>query len=61
MKNVLKNWKTSLLGGGALTGAAANLINDPTNWKQSVLMALVGLLGLFAKDQDVTGTHGQIN
>lgn len=57
MKNVIKNWKTSLLGGGAIAGAVTHFVQNPNDWKQSAFMALVGILGLFAKDSDVTHTN----
>ena len=55
MKNIIRNWKTSLLGGGALTTGLTLIINDPTQWKQGVGMCLVGLIGIVAKDGNVTG------
>lgn len=55
MKNVLKNWKTSLLGGGVLTAGLTVILNDPTQWKEGVLSIAIGLIGLVAKDGDKTG------
>lgn len=55
MKNIIRNWKTSLIGSGALAGAITLVLNDPTQWKEAVGMAVVGLLGIVAKDGNVTG------
>jgi hypothetical protein len=55
MKTILKNWKTSLLGGGAFTTGLTLIINDPTQWKQGAGMCLIGLIGILAKDGNVTG------
>jgi hypothetical protein len=55
MKNIIKNWKTSLIGGGALTGAVTLFIDNPTQWKEAIGMAIVGLIGILAKDGDKTG------
>jgi hypothetical protein len=55
MKSILKNWRTSLIGGGALTAGLTVIINDPTQWKEGVSMCIVGLIGVFAKDGKVTG------
>lgn len=55
MKSILRNWKTSLLGGGALTGAVINFAENPSDIKGSLLMAAIGLIGLFAKDHNKTG------
>lgn len=51
----IKNWKTSLLGGGALTAGLTIIINDPNQWKEGLVACAVGLIGLVAKDHDVTG------
>lgn len=55
MKSILKNWKTSLLGGGVLTAGITIIINDPNSWKEGLLSMGVGLIGLLAKDGDKTG------
>lgn len=55
MKTILKNWKTSLLGGGALTTGVTIIINDPNEWKAGVTAMVIGLIGLMAKDGNVTG------
>lgn len=54
MKTIFKSWKTSLLGSGALAGAIVNYVQNPDDVKGSVLMAIVGLLGLISKDFDKT-------
>lgn len=55
MKTILKNWKTSLLGGGVLTTGLTIIINDPNQWKEGVIAIAGGLIGLIAKDGDKTG------
>lgn len=49
-KPILKNWKTSLLGGGSLTAAVIYFANNPDDYKTALGMAVVGLLGLFSAD-----------
>ena len=56
IKDIVKNWKTSLLGTGALSGAILNYIQNPNDVQGSLLMAIVGLIGLFAKDSDKSHT-----
>jgi hypothetical protein len=48
----MKNWKTSLFGLGA---GALNLFANGVNWKQVLMSAAVAAVGLFAKDNNVTG------
>lgn len=55
MKTIIRNWKTSLIGGGALTTGLTMVINDPSQWKEAVGLCIVGLLGVLAKDGNVTG------
>lgn len=55
MKNIFRNWKTSLLGGGVLTTGLTLIINDPSQWKEGVTLVVTGLIGLLAKDADKTG------
>ena len=54
-----KNWKTTL--GGLLTsvGVALSQVDDPYVKSAGSIMMIVGslLLGLSAKDRDVTGGH----
>jgi hypothetical protein len=58
---ILKNWKTS---GAALIGALAGIIvvffptfSEPiTQIAQGLVLLCAALIGLFAKDGDVTGT-----
>lgn len=57
MKHVLRNWKTSLIGGGALTGAITNLIENPHDLKGSLILAAVGIIGLLAKDANISHTQ----
>ena len=53
IKNIIKSWKTSLIGGGALTLGLVKFIQ--TGDIQACLPELIiGLLGLFAKDGDQT-------
>lgn len=47
------NWKTTLLGVGAAVTGYLGTQNSP-GW-QLVSLALVALLGIFAKDSNVTG------
>lgn len=49
---MIKNWKTTLLGLGA---GIANMFANGTNWKQVVFSAGMAFLGIFAKDNNVTG------
>lgn len=58
MKSIFKNWKTSLIGGGALTTGLVQLINTG-DIKASLPTLLIGLLGLFSKDFNVTGNGKQ--
>lgn len=57
-KNKMKSWKTTLFGALAAVGAYLQTVQDPA-WLQTVGKALVVagplLLGLFAKDSNVTG------
>lgn len=48
MKNIFENWKTSLLGGGALTLGINTFIENPDNWQLALSQIIMGLLGLFA-------------
>lgn len=57
IKNIFKSWKTSLVGGGALT-LAITTFAETGDWKQCILPALIGLLGLFSKDSNAT--HSEI-
>lgn len=50
MKNILLNWKTSLLGSGVLTAGITYFINNPSDWKHAIVLCATGLLGLFAAD-----------
>jgi len=50
MKHIIENWQTSLLGGGALTGALTLFAAHPDQWQTAIIMAITGLLGLLAKD-----------
>lgn len=56
MKNILKSWKTSLIGGGALTNGIMTFV-ETGNIKAAIPMLLMGILGLFAKDSNVSGTN----
>ena len=55
MKTILKNWKTSLLGTGALTAAVTTYINNPNDWQAAIGLLITGIIGIFAKDSDKTG------
>jgi len=55
MKTILRNWKTSLLGSGAISTAIVQYAQNPNDLKTPLVMAVIGLLGLFAKDGNVTG------
>ena len=55
MRDILRNWKTSILGGGFLTGAVITFAENPDNWRTALLQAGAGLIGLFAKDNNVSG------
>lgn len=52
-----KNWKTTLIGvGGAIaTGGGQLLQAGNLNWKDYAVMAFMTLMGVFAKDMNVTG------
>lgn len=52
MKSILQNWKTSLLGTGVLSSAIITYVQNPEDVKTAVLLAITGLIGLFAKDHD---------
>ncbi len=55
MKNILKNWKTSLLGTGALATAITMYVANPNDWQTPLGVLLTGVIGLIAKDSDKTG------
>jgi hypothetical protein len=55
MKAILRNWKTSLLGTGAIGTAISAYVQNPDDWKGALSILIVGLIGLFAKDNDKTG------
>lgn len=55
MKNILKNWKTSLLGTGALATAITAYVANPDDWKTALGIFITGVIGLIAKDSDKTG------
>ncbi len=48
----MTNWKTTLIG---LAGGIFGLIANGVNWKTAVSSSLMALLGLAAKDHNVTG------
>ena len=50
MKHILNNWKTSLLGTGVLTSAIVSYAQHPDDPKTALILAVTGLIGLFAKD-----------
>lgn len=50
MKNVRKNWITTLLGSASLSAAVIQYINNPDDYKTPLGMILVGLLGIFSAD-----------
>lgn len=52
----MKNWKTSVFGLGA---GVLNMFANGTNWKQVLVSAAFAALGLFSKDNNVTG--GTVN
>lgn len=51
LKNIRRNWKTSLLGGGSLGAAILYYLNTPAP-DMNVLggMIVVGLMGLLSSD-----------
>ena len=55
MANILKNWKTSLLGTGALATAITMYVANPDDWQTPLGVLLTGIIGLIAKDSDKTG------
>ena len=55
MKNILKNWKTSLLGTGALATAITAYVANPDDWKTALGIFITGVIGLIAKDSNQTG------
>jgi hypothetical protein len=48
----MKNWKTTLFGFAA---SVLNMFANGTNWKQVLVSTGLAALGLFAKDNNVTG------
>lgn len=54
---MFKNWKTTLVGaGGAIAiGGGQLLASGNLNWKDYLTMAFMTLIGVFAKDANVTG------
>jgi len=53
MRNVLKNWKTSLFGlGSAITGVAMILTGK---MQEGIGLVLTGITGLLSKDHDNYG------
>lgn len=54
MKHILRNWKTSLIGTGAL-GTGLHQLIETGDIKAALPLLLAGLLGLIAKDGDKTG------
>ena len=48
----MKNWKTTLFGLGA---GALTLLANGTNWKQVLVALALSGIGMFAKDNNVTG------
>jgi len=50
LKNIIKNWRTSLLGTGSLSAAIINFTQNPNDYKTSIGMATVGILGLVVAD-----------
>ncbi len=57
LKNVFTNWKTSLIGSGALAEAVINYQSNPEDIKGTLILAAIGLLGLFAKDGNKSHTQ----
>ena len=55
MKNIIRNWKTSLIGSGAIAGAVSLFMANPSDWKTPLSMVILGALGIVAKDGNVTG------
>lgn len=53
--NMFRSWKTTVVGSGIIAVAVQKYI-ETGDLKQSGLLALIGLLGLFAKDASVTGS-----
>jgi hypothetical protein len=53
----MKNWKTTLIGvGGAIAMGGGQLLSQGNlDYKAYVSMAFMTLIGLFAKDMNVTG------
>jgi hypothetical protein len=51
-KGMFKNWKTSLAG---IAMAAIQMHQGGMTWGNAVIAALMALMGLAAKDHDMTG------
>lgn len=53
----MRNWKTTLFGGITAAGIGLASADDPILKTIGQIMAIIGpvLLGIFAKDQNVTG------
>lgn len=58
MKNIFKNWKTTIVGLGMGGGFFNEAVIDP-NAKQALIKAIMGVLavifGMVCKDHNVTG------
>lgn len=53
LKNLLKNWRTSLVG---ILGGSAQILALPINtWRDYILPVVTVLIGIFAKDSNKTG------
>lgn len=55
MKNILRNWKTSLFGFSTIITGVALIVKGSVS--EGVTAVLAGITGLFAKDADISGKH----
>lgn len=53
MKNILRNWKTSLFGISTIISGVALIVKGSVD--EGVTAVLAGIAGLFAKDSDISG------
>lgn len=49
MKTMFKNWRTTLIGGGALTAGITEFV-ETGDWRKALPLLLLGLLGLLTSD-----------
>lgn len=58
MKKLFRSWKTTLIGGGALTAGLTHFIQTG-DFKGAIPTLIIGLLGLLSKDFDVSNSENK--